>query len=170
MAVRVVCTTGDVLGNRLPSWHSYKALQNLHRMEKCKSHEKLPRSGASSASSDAEGLGGSRSAGGGRADAPASKTASAEQEGANRPTRAQLSHVPASRPEETCVRASKACVRVFVVVLTAKIWRRSHTHQLGMDKWQFVHTRESHVAVRANVNSTRHTEGRPASESTRHAD
>lgn len=34
--------------------------------------------GASSASSDAEGLGGSRSAGGGHADAPPSKTASAE--------------------------------------------------------------------------------------------
>lgn len=93
-----------------------------------------------------------------------------KQEGTQRPTHAQISHVPATRPEETCVRASKACVRMFVVVLTAKIWRRSHTHQLGMDKWQFVHTKESHVAVRANVNSTRHTEGRPASESTRHAD
>lgn len=43
VAVRVVCTTRDVLGNRLPSWHNYKALQNLHRMEKCKSHEKMPR-------------------------------------------------------------------------------------------------------------------------------
>lgn len=56
------------------------------------------------------------------------------------------------------------CKNVRCDILIAKIWRRSHAYQLRMDKWQFIHTKESHVAVRTSMNTTRHTERRPAGE------